>query len=129
MSKKRVYISFDYDHDEDLKNLLVGQSRLDDSPFEIIDMSIKEAVSYNWKEYARKRIRSCDTVIVICGLYTNYANGVSEEIRIAQEESVPYFLLHGRKGYQCEKPLSAHYYDQIYQWTWNNIKLLLEGCR
>jgi hypothetical protein len=27
MAKKRVFISFDYDHDEALKNLLVGQSR------------------------------------------------------------------------------------------------------
>lgn len=25
MAAKRVFISFDYDHDEDLRNLLVGQ--------------------------------------------------------------------------------------------------------
>jgi len=32
MAKPRVFISFDYDHDLDLKNLLVGQARNDDSP-------------------------------------------------------------------------------------------------
>ena len=41
MAKKRTFISFDYDHDSDLKNLLVGQARNEDSPFEITDMSIK----------------------------------------------------------------------------------------
>jgi hypothetical protein len=40
MAKTRVYISFDYDHDEDLKILLVGQSMHSDTPFEIADWSI-----------------------------------------------------------------------------------------
>ena len=40
MAKKRVFISFDYDHDSDLKTLLVGQAKNADSPFEITDMSI-----------------------------------------------------------------------------------------
>ena len=35
--KKRVFVSFDYDHDSDLKTLLVGQVRNPDSPFEIAD--------------------------------------------------------------------------------------------
>lgn len=48
--KTRVFISFDYDHDIDLKNLLVGQARHPDSPFEITDMSIKETIAKNWKK-------------------------------------------------------------------------------
>ena len=55
--KKRVFISFDYDNDSDLKTLLVGQARNSDSPFEITDMSIKEAISSNWKDNARRRIK------------------------------------------------------------------------
>jgi len=35
MSKTRVFVSFDYDHDVSLKHLLVGQSKYEDSPFEI----------------------------------------------------------------------------------------------
>ena len=53
MAKKRTFISFDYDNDSDLKTLLVGQSKNPDSPFEIVDMSIKEAIATNWKENAR----------------------------------------------------------------------------
>jgi hypothetical protein len=38
----RAFISFDYDHDSDLKTMLVGQARHADTPFEIADWSVKE---------------------------------------------------------------------------------------
>ena len=44
MAKTKVFISFDYDHDETLKEFLVGQAKLEDSPFELADWSIKEAI-------------------------------------------------------------------------------------
>ncbi len=69
--KKRVFISFDYDNDSDLKTLLVGQARNSDSPFGITDMSIKETISSNWKDNARRRIKGCDVVVVICGHICN----------------------------------------------------------
>lgn len=127
--KKRVFISFDYDYDSDLKTLLVGQARNSDSPFEITDMSIKEAVSSNWKDNARRRIKGCDVVIVICGHKTNMATGVSTELKIAQEEGVDYFLLNGRANGRCVKPTAARNSDKIYDWTWNNLKLLVGGAR
>lgn len=127
-SKVRVFISFDYDHDLDLKNALVGQSRLDDSPFEIADWSIKEP-SAGWKEEARRRIRACDQVIVICGAYTATATGVSEELRIARSEAKPYFLLCGRADGRCKKPMAALPSDKIYEWTWDNLKRLIGGAR
>jgi hypothetical protein len=46
--KKRVFISFDYDHDEDLRNLLIGQSRNPDSPFDMANWSVKEPMSGDW---------------------------------------------------------------------------------
>ncbi|GHT22449.1 hypothetical protein AGMMS49953_01290 [Endomicrobiia bacterium] len=54
MSKKRVFISFDYDNDLALKNLLVGQAAHPDSPFEIADFSIKEQLEDCWLEKAEK---------------------------------------------------------------------------
>jgi hypothetical protein len=48
-----VFISFDYDHDSDLKTLLVGQSKNADSPFEIVDASVKEHLTGDWKQKAR----------------------------------------------------------------------------
>lgn len=129
MAKKRAFISFDYDHDSDLKTLLVGQAKNSDSPFEIIDMSIKEAISKDWKDKARSRIKGCDVVIVICGKNTNSASGVSAELKIAQEEKIPYFLLWGRSEGTCVKPNAAKDSDKIYNWTWDNLKLLIGGAR
>ncbi len=129
MAKKRVFISFDYEHDADLKTLLVGQAKNTDSPFEITDMSIKETISENWKANARRRIKGCDVVIVICGEKTNTATGVSAELKIAQEENISYFLLKGRANKVCVKPLQAKSGDKIYNWTWDNLKILINGGR
>lgn len=128
-SKTRVFISFDYDHDSDLKNLLVGQAKNEDSPFEITDMSVKEELSGDWQEKVRQRIKRVDQVIVICGEYTDTASGVSAEVRITQEEEKPYFLLWGRNGKTCKKPKSAKGEDKIYEWTWDNLKKLLDEAR
>lgn len=128
-NKVKVFISFDYDHDLDLKNLLVGQADNDDTPFEITDMSVKEELSGDWKEKVRTRIKKVDQVVVICGEYTNSASGVSTELSIAQDVSKPYFLLWGRNGKTCVKPKSARDTDKIYIWTWNNLKTLLDGGR
>ena len=59
MNKKKVYICFDYDHDKDIKGSLVAQARLDDSPFDIVDLSIQAPVDENWKRNARERIKKC----------------------------------------------------------------------
>jgi len=128
-SKKRVFISFDYDHDSDLKNLLVGQARNEDSPFEIADWSVKEELSGDWKRKVREKIRKVDVVIVICGEYTDTASGVNSEVKITQEEEKPYFLLWGRSGKQCKKPKTAKTSDKIYKWTWDNLKRLIHGER
>lgn len=124
----RVFISFDYDYDLDLKNLLVGQAKNPGSPFEIADWSIKDA-SADWKVKARERIRRVDQVAVICGQHTDAAVGVSAEVEIAQSEGKPYFLLAGRAAGSNKKPASAKASDKIYTWTWENLKKLIAGNR
>lgn len=127
--KKRVFTSFDFDHDEDLRNLLVCQSQNPDSPFELSDWSVKEPITGDWKAKVRTRIKKCELIIVICGQYTYSATGVSIELEIAQEELLPYFLLWGRSDKQCTKPKSAKESDKIYRWTWDNLKALIGGAR
>lgn len=129
MAKTRVFTGFDFDHDEDLRNLLVGQSKNDDSPFEIADWSVKEPMTGDWKEKVRKRIKKVEQVIIMCGEHTDTATGVSAELKIAQEEKIPYFLLHGRSKKTCKKPKSAKTSDKIYDWTWPNLKKLIGGAR
>ncbi len=128
MAQTRVFISFDYDHDLDLKNFLVGQAKNEDAPFEIADWSVKTA-SPGWKAEARRRIRAADVVVILCGQYTHTATGVATELTIAQDEDIPYFLLKGRKDKTCTKPTSAKSSDKMYRWTWENLKLLIGGSR
>ncbi len=129
MAKKKVFVSFDYDHDSFLKEALVGQAKYEDSPFELADWSIKEAIDKNWKDHARRRIRSVDLVCVICGRNTDTASGVSAELAIAQEEGVTYFLLAGYSEGGNVKPKAAKSTDQLYKWTWPNLKSLIGGDR
>ena len=129
MLKKRVFTSFDMDHDEDLRVFLKGQANNPDSPFEMSDWSLKEPLEGNWKEKIRPRIRAVDLVCVICGEYTDSASGVSVELGIAQEEGIPYFLLHGRSNKTCVKPKAATPSDKIYSWTWDNLRKLIGGGR
>ncbi len=126
--KVPVFISFDYDHDDDLKVMLVGQAANEDSPFSIADWSIKEASS-DWKDKARARIKRVEQVVVICGNYTDTATGVNAEIGIARDESKPYFLLSGRATGVNKKPTAALSTDQMYNWTWDNLKKLIGGAR
>jgi hypothetical protein len=125
----RVFTAFDYDHDESLKNLLVGQSKHEDTPFEMHDWSVKDPFSGDWKAKVREKIRKVDQVIVLCGEHTHEAIGVSAELKIAQEEKKPYFLLWGYSDKTCTKPTSATGDDKIYKWTWDNLKNLIGGSR
>jgi hypothetical protein len=129
MIASKVFISFDYDNDSDLKTLLVGQSKNDDTPFNISDWSVKEHIDGDWKERVRSKLRRVDQVAVICGERTHTAVGVSAEIKLAQEEGVPYFLLKGRSSKTCTKPVAAQSTDKMYTWTWDNLKELIGGSR
>lgn len=124
----RLFISFDYDNDSFLKEALVGQSKLVDSPFEVHDWSIKEP-SWDWKEKARQRIVRSNAVAVICGHHTHLAVGVNVEIQLAKQANVPYFLLGGYSTGVNRKPSAASASDTIYNWTWPNLKILIGGGR
>jgi hypothetical protein len=122
----RVFVSYDYDNDLDLKNLLVGQARHKGTPFSVQDWSVKYA-SRGWKSDARSRIRGASQVIVICGRYTNQAVGVSAEVEIARESKTPYYLLQGRKSGPVRRPKGTHFWETVYPWTWENLSAITTG--
>lgn len=128
-TKKRVFISFDFDHDEDTKIMLAGQAKLPDSPFDFKDASVKEHLTGDWKEKVRRRMDNIDVVIVLCGEHTHKASGVAAELTIAQEEDKQYFLLAAYADKTCTKPTSAKSSDKVYKWTWDNLKALIGGSR
>ena len=123
---KKVFVSYDYDHDLDLKNLLVGQARHKDTPFFVEDWSVKYA-SRGWKSDARSRINRASQVIVICGRHTNKAVGVSAEVEIARETGTPYYLLCGRKSGSVRRPQGTRFWETVYPWTWENLRVITTG--
>ena len=129
MAKKRVFISFDVDHDKDTKIMLAGQAKFPDSPFDFKDASLKEPLTGDWKEKVRRRMDNIDVVIVLCGEHTNTASGVAAELTIAQDKDKEYFLLAAYSDKTCKKPTSAKSSDKVYKWTWENIKALISGGR
>ena len=124
----RVFPSFDYDHDRDLKTMLVGQARNSGSPFSIEDWSIKYA-SRGWKSEARDRIGRADLVIVICGHQTHRAEGVTAELTIARELGKPYFLLRGRKTGWVRRPRGTWPWETLHPWTWDNLRAMTGRVR
>lgn len=128
-TKKRIFISFDFDHDENTKIMLAGQAALPDSPFDFKDASVKEPLTGDWKEKVRRRMDNIDVVIALCGEHTHKASGVAAELAIAQEKDKPYFLLAAYADKTCTKPTSAQSSDKVYKWTWDNLKSLIGGAR
>lgn len=121
--KKRVFVSFDFDHDRALKEFIVGQARLPDSPFDIVDHSLKEAApERDWVNKAKSAIRRAEIVLVITGTQTYRARGVLQEVAIARENAVPIVQIIGYKDRDCTPVPNA---GRVYAWTWENLKKLL----
>lgn len=128
-TKKRIFISFDIDHDEGTKTMLAGQADLPDSPFDFKDASVKEHLTGDWKDKVRRRMDNIDVVIILCGEKTHTASGVAAELTIAKEKNKSYFLLAAYPDKNCTKPTSAGSGDKVYKWTWDNLKKLMGGGR
>ena len=109
--------------------MLAGQAKHPDTPFDFADASIKDHLTGDWREKVRRRMDNIDVVIVMCGEFTHTATGVAAELTIAREADKPYFLLWGRSERSCTKPTSALATDNIYKWTWDNLKALIGGAR
>ena len=107
MAIKSAFISFDYDHDKELRDALVGQAKSPDTPFSIADWSVKEPFDEAWRKKVRDLIHRADLTIVICGEHTHQAKGVEAEVTMVQQAGKPYFLLKGRRKKTCTRPKSA----------------------
>ncbi len=123
MAKKRVFVSFDFDNDKALKDFIIGQARNPDSPFEVIDTSLKEAQPMKtWEDKAREAIRRSDIVLVMVGPNTYTAPGVLKEVKMAREAQIAIVQVIGyRDGNYTAVPDAG----RLYTWNWDNLKKLL----
>lgn len=120
--KKRVFVSFDFDNDKKLKDFIIGQSKLSDSPFEVVDCSMKEAEpEQNWESVAERKIKASHLVIVMVGPYTHKAPGVLKEVKMARNNYIPIVQVIGyRDGNYNAVPDAG----RLYSWSWENLKNL-----
>jgi hypothetical protein len=122
MPNVRIFMSFDRENDEDLHDLLLEQSRRQSSGFEISARSEAATMTDRWDDKVRRQISEVDEVIVICGEHTASSVRMNAELRIAQEEQKPYFLLWGRRERMCTKPAGSKRDDSMYSWTWEILQ-------
>lgn len=122
---KRIFISFAIE-DKSLRDLLKGQSKNENSPFEYIDMSAKVPWDSKWKTNCRTRIKSCDGVIAIVTKNTKYADGQLWEIKCAKEEHIPIIGIYGCENHIFATIPSDCGYIRIMNWSWPNISNWLD---
>lgn len=126
-TKKRVFISFDFDNDQFLRDSLIGQCKHNDTPFDMEDWSVKMPWDQSeWKAKCLTKIRKCDLVIVMVGEKTATCSGVKAEISMAKEANVPVVGIKGYADKSCPRPEGLAGY---YNWTWENVKNLVHGQR
>ncbi|MFJ3958888.1 TIR domain-containing protein [Arthrobacter sp. NPDC090010] len=86
--KKTVFVAFAIE-DERQRDFLKGQALGPRSPYEFIDMSVKEAYESGWKDKVRTRIRRSHGVIALVSKNSLYSEGQKWEIQCAKEEGKP----------------------------------------
>ncbi len=120
---KKAFISFDFDNDKALKDLIAGQAKLPDSPFTMDDWSMKEAAPQrDWKADAEARIKRSDVVIVMVGNNTHKAPGVLAEVDMARRNGVPIVQIIGSP---VHTPPAVPNAGRLYRWNWENLKKIL----
>jgi hypothetical protein len=124
MAKTKVFVSFDFDNDKALKDFIVGQAKLPDSPFEVSDYSLKEAApEKDWEAKAHTAIARADKFIVMLGSKTRSAPGVKKEVAMAKELMKDRFQI---IGYQDgSEDWAVPDGGRTYRWNWENLKKLL----
>jgi hypothetical protein len=119
--KKVIFVAFAIE-DEGIRNMIKGQSLLTQSPFEYIDMSVKEAYEEDWKEKVRTRILRSDGVLVIVSKNSLTSSGQKWEIQCATEEKKK---IRGIWAYKDDRTNLAGVNTMV--WTWPNITAWIDS--
>jgi len=116
----RIFISFAVE-DKTYRDFLVGQAKNGKSPFEFVNMSVKEPWDSAWKTNCRTKIKGCDGMIVMISKNTAKATGQLWEVTCAKEENIP---MRGIYTNADDKPASLPAElsgVRVVNWTWDNI--------
>jgi len=124
MAKTKLFVSFDFDNDRVLRDFIIGQAKLPDSPFEVADYSLKEPSKQAlWEAKARNAIGRADKLVVMLGPKTRFASGVKKEVAIARTLQKPCFQIIGYTDGTMSWAVPGA--GRTYRWNWDNLKKLL----
>lgn len=126
MANKRVFISFAME-DKSYRDFLVGQARNENSPFEFVDMSVKQPWDSSWKTNCRTRIKGCHGVIALVSKNTKNATGQLWEIKCAKEEGKRIRGIYTTVDNRPTSLPSELSGVQVVGWTWSNIKNFIDS--
>ncbi len=91
MPTLRIFVSFEFDKDKNLKNSFFQQAQTF-TQHRIKNESLREFYpDEGWQQKARKAIEKCDVVIVLIGEDTHNAPGIKTELQIAGRLNKPIF--------------------------------------
>ena len=117
MNDLKVFVSFDVDHDSDLEAQFSEEAQRHSHGITVTERSAAGEVTDVWCGSVRRRMRSVDQVIVLCGEHTRDSTRMESEVRIAQEEEKPCFFLWGRRECMCTLPAGVKRDESMYTWT------------
>jgi hypothetical protein len=119
--KKVIFVAFAIE-DARQRDFLKGQSLNTKSPFEYIDMSVKEAYSSEWKERVRTRIRRSDGIIALVSKNSLTSSGQKWEIACAREEKTRAL---GIWAYKDDRTSLEGVRSVV--WTWDAIRDFIDS--
>lgn len=122
MADPRVFVSFDFDNNENEKMLFSGQAKNSRTPFNIQDWSSKSALpQLEWEKLIKEKISKCNLMVVLVGKNMGTATGVAKEIKMAQDHNVPFFGVYvGGAADTSTLPLSLPR-NRTIAWGWDSI--------
>jgi len=118
--RKVIFVAFPIE-EEMARNHLKGQSLNTRSPFDYIDMSVKEPYDSGWKEKVRARIKRSHGVIAMISKHSTNSTGQKWEIQCAKDEGVPVIGIRIRSEDTTSMPGI-----NTYVWTWANIAKFID---
>jgi len=122
MADPRVFISFDFDHNETEKTFFVGQSKNSKTPFSIQDWSAKSTMPQKeWEEIVESKMKKCNMTIVLVGKYMASATGVKKEIKMAQDNNVPLFGVYVNEADSNSNLPEGLARSRVVKWEWDKI--------
>lgn len=120
-NRKVVFVAFAIE-DEKSRDFLKGQALNTKSPFDYIDMSVKDAYESEWKAKVEARIKRSDGLIALISRNSLTSSGQKWEIECARKNAKPILAIW---AYSDDKTVVPGL--TVTSWTWENIKNFIDN--